>query len=102
MIAKSWRSLATAIFAPKNAPAWALDRANLWNEVERAERRKDAQLAREITVALPHELTGDQRRQLMTDFVREQFSRQGMIADVNIHAPGGKGDDRNHHAPYSA
>ena len=88
----------SAIFAPKDAPAWTRDRAALWNEVERAEKRKDAQLAREITLGLPHELTADQRRQLVTDFVREQFQRQGMIADVNIHVPGGKGDDRNHHA----
>jgi hypothetical protein len=88
----------SAIFAPKDAPAWTRDRAALWNEVERTEKRKDAQLAREITLGLPHELTADQRRQLVTDFVREQFQRQGMIADVNIHVPGGKGDDRNHHA----
>lgn len=88
----------SAIFAPKDAPAWARDRAALWNQVERAEHRKDAQLAREITLGLPHELTDEQRRQLVTDFVREQFQRKGMIADVNIHAPGGKGDDRNHHA----
>jgi len=88
----------SAIYAPKDAPAWARDRQTLWNEVERGEKRKDAQLAREITVALPHELTAEQRRQLLTDFVREQFLRKGMVADVNIHAPGGKGDDRNHHA----
>jgi hypothetical protein len=88
----------SAIFAPKDCPAWARDRSKLWNEVERAEKRKDAQLAREITLGLPHELTADQRRQLVTDFVREQFVRKGMIADVNIHTPGGKGDDRNHHA----
>jgi MobA/MobL family len=86
------------IFAPKDAPAWTRDRQTLWNEVERAEKRKDAQLSREITLGLPHELTADQRRQLVTDFIREQFTRQGMIADVNIHVPGGKGDDRNHHA----
>lgn len=92
------RVVFSAIFAPKDAPAWARDRTTLWNEVERAEKRKDAQLAREITLGLPHELTAEQRRQLVTDFVREQFQRQGMIADVNIHAPGGKGDDRNHHA----
>lgn len=88
----------SAIFAPKDAPAWVRDRQTLWNEVERGEKRKDAQLSREITLGLPHELTADQRRQLVTDFVREQFVRKGMVADVNIHAPGGKGDDRNHHA----
>jgi hypothetical protein len=88
----------SGIFAPKDAPAWARDRATLWNEVERTEKRKDAQLAREITLGLPHELAAEQRRQLVTDFVREQFVRQGMIADVVIHSPSGKGDDRNHHA----
>jgi hypothetical protein len=90
--------LFSGIFAPKEAPAWANDRAALWNNVERGEKRKDAQLAREITLGLPHELTDEQRKQLVTDFVREQFQRKGMIADVNIHAPGGKGDDRNYHA----
>lgn len=87
----------SAIFAPKDAPAWAQDRAALWNAVERAEKRMDAQLAREITLGLPHELTDEQRKQLVTDFVREQFPRKGMVADVNIHAPGGEGDNRNHH-----
>jgi len=88
----------SGIFAPRDAPAWAKDREALWNEVERNENRKDAQLAREITLGLPHELTDEQRRQLVTDFVREQFQRKGMIADLVIHAPSGKGDDRNHHA----
>jgi ATP-dependent exoDNAse (exonuclease V) alpha subunit len=88
----------SAIFAPQDAPAWTHDRAALWNAVELAEKRKDAQLAREITLGLPHELTDQQRKQLVTDFVREQFQRKGMVADVNIHAPGGKGDDRNYHA----
>jgi hypothetical protein len=90
--------LFSGIFAPKNAPEWAKDRAALWNAVEAAEKRKDAQLSREITLGLPHELTDEQRKQLVTDFVREQFQRKGMVADVNIHAPGGKGDDRNYHA----
>ena len=34
-----------------------LDRYRLWNAVERAEKRKDVQLARYIELALPHELT---------------------------------------------
>jgi len=86
------------IFAPKNAPAWAKDREKLWSEVEGAEKRKDAQLARSIDIALPHELTEEQRRQLVTDFVRENFARKGMVADVAIHAPCKEGDERNHHA----
>ena len=94
--------LFSGIFAPRDAPAWTRDRAQLWNAVERREdastRPNQAQLARNIELALPHELTDQQRQQLVTDFVREQFSRKGMIADVAIHAPGGKGDDRNYHA----
>ena len=88
----------SGIFAPARAPEWTHDRAALWNAVEQGEKRKDAQLAREITVALPHELTDQQRKQLVTDFAREQFQRKGMIADVCIHAAGGKGDNRNYHA----
>jgi hypothetical protein len=92
----------SGIFAPKNAPEWVNDRQQLWNAVERREdasnRAASAQLAREVVVALPHELTDQQREWLVKDFVREQFTRKGMIADVNIHAPGGEGDQRNHHA----
>ena len=92
----------SGVFAPKDAPAWATDRQQLWNEVERKEdaskRAADAQLARQIIVALPHELTGQQREWLVKDYVREQFTRKGMIADVNIHAPSEAGDERNHHA----
>ena len=79
------------------APEWAQDRNRLWNEAERAETRKDARLAREIEVCLPHELTGEQRRWLVQDFVREQFVRKGYAVDVAIHAPD-KGDARNYHA----
>src|ERR1700730_7065607 len=63
--------LFSGIFAPKDAPEWAQDRAQLWNAAELAEeKRKDAQLAIEIEVALPHELTDEQREWLVKDFVR--------------------------------
>lgn len=88
----------SGIFAPKNAPEWAQDRERLWSEVEKAEVRRDAQLAREVEISLPHELTDEQRRQLVTDFTRENFVRKGMIADVAIHRPHSYGDQRNHHA----
>lgn len=94
--------LFTGIFPPENAPEWVRDRAALWNAVERKEdgstRPAQAQLARSLDLALPHELTDEQRRRLLTDFVREQFQRRGMVADVAIHAPDLKGDARNHHA----
>ena len=88
----------TAIMAPGAAPAWANDRNALWNHAERAENRKDAQLAREIEVALPHELTPAQRIGLVKDFAREQFVRRGYAVDIAIHAPEVTSDNRNHHA----
>lgn len=86
------------ILAPDNTPEWMLKRQDLWNAVEKIERRKDAQLAREIQLSLPHELTPEQRRELVQDFVKDQFVDHGMIADVAIHSPNPKGDERNHHA----
>jgi len=88
----------TEIIAPDNAPAWVHDRSSLWNAVEDAERRKDAQVAREVRVALPSELTTEQNADLVRAFVQEQFVARGMIADVALHAPGREGDQRNHHA----
>ena len=90
--------LHTEIIAPDNAPAWVHDRSSLWNAVEDAERRKDAQVAREVRVALPSELATEQNADLVRAFVQEQFVARGMIADVALHAPGREGDQRNHHA----
>ena len=86
------------ILMPPIAPAHLRDRATLWNAVEAAERRKDAQLAREVQLSLPHELTPAQRRDLVRSFVSDHFVSHGMIADVSIHAPHRDGDGRNHHA----
>jgi hypothetical protein len=88
----------TDILAPDNAPDWMRDRAQLWNAVEKAEKRKDSQLARSIDIALPHELNLDQNIELLRGFVQEQFVDKGMIADIAIHAPGRTGDIRNVHA----
>lgn len=86
------------IMAPEDAPEWTRDRAVLWNAVEVAEKRKDAQLAREIQLSLPHELTDRQRVELVRQFVADEFVSRGMVADLALHAPGRAGDDRNHHA----
>ena len=86
------------VMTPEGTPDWMHDRAQLWNSVEAIERRKDAQLAREIQLSLPHELNREQRLELARGFVQEQFVNQGMIADVAIHEPTGGSDDRNHHA----
>lgn len=90
--------LFAGIFAPKEAPAWMRERPQLWNHVEKMEKRVDARLAREYLVSLPYELTEEQRFRLVRDFVRERFVRRGLVADVAIHAPSHDGDDRNFHA----
>lgn len=87
------------IMAPDGAAEWLYDRETLWNAVERMEQRRDAQLAREINMALPHELSDEERLELVCEFVRDEFVALGMVADFAIHAPvPEKGDDpRNYH-----
>ncbi len=86
------------VMLPKGAPERLRDRAALWNEAEKAETRINSRTARRIIVALPHELTQVQQQQLLTDFVRENFTRKGLAVDMNIHAPDAQGDQRNDHA----
>ena len=86
------------LFLPDGAPEWATDRAKLWNTAEQSEKRKNSTVAREFEVALPSELSADQRRKLAHDFARELVKRNGFAVDVAIHAPGKEGDTRNHHA----
>ena len=95
-------ALESEIRAPEGAPAWVQDREKLWNAVEAKEdthsRKYQAQLAREIRVSLPHELSDQERRDLVREFVDSQYVSQGMVADVAIHRADRRGDNRNHHA----
>lgn len=79
---------------------WAQDRANLWNTAEGAETRKNARLAREYLVALPVELTHENRLSLVRGFSRELVERYRFALDVAIHAPRDfpGSDPRNFHA----
>lgn len=86
------------IVLPDGAPEWATNRAKLWNAAELAEKRKDACVAREFEVALPVELSADERRKLALTFAKEMANLEGCAVDVAIHAPGKGGDNRNHHA----
>ncbi len=83
----------TEIMAPANAPAWMHDREQLWNGVEATEKRKDAQLAREFNVALPAELSPDDRLDLLRGYVQSEFVDRGMVADVSLH----DGESHNPH-----
>ncbi|MDR1529243.1 MAG: MobA/MobL family protein [Burkholderiales bacterium] len=90
--------LDSEIVLPRNSPAWANDRNQLWNAAERAETRKNSTVAREFECALPSELSADERKKLAMDFAREIVDRHGCVADVSVHEPNKKGDERNYHA----
>ena len=95
---KGAECLFSGVYAPKNAPEWTRDREQLWNHVEAFEKRKDSQLARELLIDLAHELTPEQNRYVLQDFIRENFTRKGLVADAAIHAPHQHSDERNIHA----
>lgn len=86
------------IVVPADAPEWASDRSALWNAAELAETRKNSTVAREYEIALPAELSADERRDLALGLAREISERHGVAVDVAIHAPGREGDQRNYHA----
>ncbi len=73
------------VMLPEGAPEEFADREKLWNAVETAEKRKDAQLAREVEIAIPRELSKEQGIELARDFVQAEFVEKGMIADLNVH-----------------
>ena len=85
------------IMLPEGAPARWKDRSTLWNEVEKGEKRKDAQLARDIEISLPREMDKADAVDLARDFVREQFVSRGMVADLNVHwTKAGDGEAQPH------
>jgi len=73
------------VLLPEAAPEQWRDREQLWNAVEAAEKRVDAQLAREIEFAIPREMTQEQGIALARDFVEREFVSRGMVADLNVH-----------------
>ncbi|WP_352339594.1 MobQ family relaxase [Psychrobacter sp. 16-MNA-CIBAN-0192] len=90
--------LHSEIFLPENAPEWALDRQQLWNEVESAEKRKNSTVAREFEVALPHELNEEQRIALVQDFAKQIVARHGCAVDAHLHDDRSRNKKQNFHA----
>lgn len=80
---------------PDEIPAWlrsaisgqSVAKASeaLWNAVDAFETRADAQLARELIIALPEELTRAENVALVRDFVRDNLTSNGMVADWVYH-----------------
>ncbi len=86
----------TEILLPEHAPPEYSDRSTLWNAVEKVEKAKNSQLAREIEISLPNELSRAENIDLARRFVQENFVDKGMCADVCIHDP--ERDQPNVHA----
>ena len=82
------------ILAPSVAPSWVTNRSKLWNEVERVEHRINSQLAREIQLAIPVELNRNQQIELVKEYSKDLFVKEGMIADVAFH-------ELNSHNPHA-
>ena len=61
----------------------------MWNAVEKIEKAKNSQLAREIEIALPIELSAGQNISLVREYVNRHFVVAGMCADFAIHDTGG-------------
>ena len=75
----------TEILLPECAPKEYAGRSVLWNAVEKIEKAKNSQLAREIELALPVELSQTQNIFLVRKYVNENFVSKGMCADICIH-----------------
>ncbi|HEW9445753.1 TPA: MobA/MobL family protein [Streptococcus pneumoniae] len=82
----------TEILLPQNAPEEFSNRSVLWSSVEKIEKSKNAQLAREI--ALPKELSREKQINLVREYVKENFVKVGMCADIALHDK----NDGNPHA----
>ena len=79
----------TEILLPPHAPPSFSDRSTLWNSVERNEKAGNAQLARELEIALPVELSREEQIRLVREYCSSQFVSKGMCADFSIHDTGG-------------
>ncbi|GHV10560.1 hypothetical protein FACS1894219_00220 [Clostridia bacterium] len=88
------RIVHTEILLPEYAPREYLDRSTLWNAVEKIEKAANAQLARDIEVSLPAELSREQNINLIREYVQSTYVDKGMIADVCVH-------DRNDGNPHA-
>lgn len=92
------------LLLPEGADAQTFkDAAVLWNAAEAAEKRKDAQVAREIVLALPanKELNHEDRVELARTFAQEHFVSKGLAVQLDVHRPhegDSEGERANHHA----
>jgi ATP-dependent exoDNAse (exonuclease V) alpha subunit len=84
------------ILAPEGTPDFLIKSSNdLWNYVEKTEKRKDARTAKEFKITLPCELTNEQNIKLLREYLKKNFTDKGIICDFVIH---NDKDNKNPHA----
>ena len=83
--------------AASGLAGWKGTRGGLWAAAEQAERRRDATVAREVVIAIPHELPPARAAALLRDWAEWIAKRHGRAADWSLHLPGRDGDRRNLH-----
>ena len=88
--------LHSQIYLQENIPREFQDRSFLWNSVELNEKASNAQLARNFIIALPKELSFEENKNLITDFIQKNFVSKGMIADLAIHQGNDEGNGNIH------
>ncbi len=88
---------AVHMLAPAGSPQWCSDARTFWDANEQWETRKNAMVARELEVSLPHELSSAQREALAIALGQLLVDRYQCVVMVAIHEPVGGSDTRNHH-----
>jgi ATP-dependent exoDNAse (exonuclease V) alpha subunit len=90
--------LLAEIITPEGAPEWMNNREKLWNGVEAGEKRKDAQLAKEVVLVLPRNLNHEQYKEVVRGWIADNITKRGLVADFAIHEPDASDGGKNPHA----
>ncbi|HEN9151274.1 TPA: MobA/MobL family protein [Streptococcus agalactiae] len=84
------------IFLPDHAPKEYKDRKTLWNSVELFEKNSNAQLARNFIISLPKELSIEENKKMLEEYIQTNFVKEGMIVDLAIHDESREGNQNIH------
>ncbi|GKS50462.1 MobQ family relaxase [Enterococcus faecalis] len=84
------------IFLPDHAPKEYKDRKTLWNSVELFEKNSNAQLARNFIISLPKELSIEENKKMIEEYIQTYFVKEGMIVDLAIHDESREGNQNIH------
>ena len=84
------------IYLPDHAPKEYKDRKTLWNSVELFEKNSNSQLARNFIISLPKELSIEENKKMIEEYVQNNFVKEGMIVDLAIHDESRDGNQNIH------